>query len=148
MNADDIGQTGDLVKDWRRMNVSFTRARRKLIIFGSRSTLQADQLLHDFFLLMESRGWILQLPPGSFAAHHSAFDKPADKPASHCGNMTFPCTPGKRFAETDDGKENTSPERHRPWKKTKISGSTIPNRPAAGILKGRLILQDLVNEEA
>ena len=130
------------------MNVSFTRARRKLIIFGSQSTLQADQLLHDFFLLMESRGWILQLPPGSFDVHRGAFDKPTDKPASHRRDTSLSCTPSKRFAETDGGKENTSSENHRPQKKTKMSGSTTPNRSVAGILKGRLILQDLVNEEA
>ncbi|KIM71979.1 hypothetical protein PILCRDRAFT_830038 [Piloderma croceum F 1598] len=30
----DAGQFGDLVNGWGRMNVSFTRARSKLIIFG------------------------------------------------------------------------------------------------------------------
>ncbi|KAF9010450.1 Dna2-domain-containing protein [Hymenopellis radicata] len=70
-NAD--GLIGDLVKDWRRMNVSFTRARSKLIIFGSRKTLQGTPLLKEFFVLMESKDWILQLPAGAHASHASAF---------------------------------------------------------------------------
>jgi DNA replication ATP-dependent helicase Dna2 len=44
------------------MNVSFTRARSKLIIFGSRKTLQAAPLLSEFFDLMDSQGWIISLP--------------------------------------------------------------------------------------
>jgi hypothetical protein len=38
-----------LVKDWRRMNVSFTRARSKLIIIGSRKMLQSTPLPSHFF---------------------------------------------------------------------------------------------------
>ncbi len=42
--------------------MSFTRAKKKLVIFGSRSTLQSDRLLAEFFKHMESRDWILRLP--------------------------------------------------------------------------------------
>jgi DNA replication ATP-dependent helicase Dna2 len=41
------------------MNVSFTRARAKLVIFGSRKTLQREPLLAQFFKLMEEQKWIL-----------------------------------------------------------------------------------------
>jgi DNA replication ATP-dependent helicase Dna2 len=58
-----VRQIGDLVKDWRRINVSFTRARSKLIIFGSRKTLQAAPILSEFFGLMVTQGWIYSLPP-------------------------------------------------------------------------------------
>ena len=51
------------------MNVSFTRARNKLVIFGSRKTLQREALLAQFFDLMESQGWILALPGGADVAH-------------------------------------------------------------------------------
>ena len=44
------------------MNVSFTRARSKLIIIGSRKTLQKEPLLAQFFELMEEQRWILPLP--------------------------------------------------------------------------------------
>ncbi|KAF8908142.1 DNA replication factor Dna2-domain-containing protein [Gymnopilus junonius] len=63
VRSNDGGHIGELVKDWRRMNVSFTRARSKLVIFGSRKTLQREPLLAQFFDLMQARGWILQLQP-------------------------------------------------------------------------------------
>ncbi|TDL20255.1 Dna2-domain-containing protein [Rickenella mellea] len=69
VRANDDGNIGDLLKDWRRMNVAFTRARSKLIIFGSRKTLQVSPLLAEFFSLMDERGWILQLPPGADTLH-------------------------------------------------------------------------------
>lgn len=62
-------QIGDLLKDWRRINVSFTRAKAKLVIFGSRSTLKGDKLLDEFLQLMESKRWIYSLPPGADGLH-------------------------------------------------------------------------------
>jgi DNA replication ATP-dependent helicase Dna2 len=56
------------------MNVSFTRARCKLVIFGSRKTLQREPLLAQFFGLMELQGWILALPAAADAAHARVFD--------------------------------------------------------------------------
>ena len=62
-------QIGDLLKDWRRINVSFTRAKAKLVIFGSRSTLKGDKLLDEFLQLMESKRWIYSLPLGADGLH-------------------------------------------------------------------------------
>ena len=155
-------QTGDLVKDWRRMNVSFTRARCKLVIFGSRSTLQPVQLLDDFFQLMEGNGWILQLPPGADVVHRGAFaaesngsmDVGQDVPSQSVKNDTSQLAsykPFKRPADDADeevelrSKENMSLGEIRAKKKLKTGGM---GRSVAGILKGRPILQDLVNEEA
>jgi DNA replication ATP-dependent helicase Dna2 len=69
-------KTGDLVKDWRRMNVAFTRARSKLVIFGSRSTLARTSLLESFFQLMEGEGWIVRLPRNAHEAHAGALSLP------------------------------------------------------------------------
>lgn len=55
------------------MNVSFTRARSKLVIFGSRSTLRGDPLLAQFFELMESQGWVYDLPPDAHLVHEGAW---------------------------------------------------------------------------
>jgi hypothetical protein len=51
------------------MNVSFTRARAKLVLFGSRKTLQRDPLLAQFFKLMDEQKWVVHLPHGSDSIH-------------------------------------------------------------------------------
>ena len=53
---------GELLQDWRRVNVAFTRARSKLIIFGSRTTIQCTKPLDQFVMLMNQKGWIYQIP--------------------------------------------------------------------------------------
>lgn len=69
VRSNDVGNIGDLLRDWRRINVSFTRAKRKLIIFGSRRTLQSDCLLSSFLKLMDSKGWVYRLPRGADKWH-------------------------------------------------------------------------------
>jgi DNA replication ATP-dependent helicase Dna2 len=125
-------QVGDLVKDWRRMNVSFTRARSKLIIVGSRKTLQHADLLAEFFNLMDANRWILRLPPKAQNLHPCLME---NEPASGI----------KRVATEMDrpqmGKENSPVPR--PMKKAKVKTAA-----ADGLLRGRPILQDLVNDAA
>jgi DNA replication ATP-dependent helicase Dna2 len=69
VRSNDSDSIGDLLKDWRRLNVSFTRARSKLVIFGSRRTLDNTKLLQDFFELMERNSWIYKLPKGANTSH-------------------------------------------------------------------------------
>ncbi|GAM17628.1 hypothetical protein SAMD00019534_008030 [Acytostelium subglobosum LB1] len=57
----DQSSIGDLLKDWRRLNVSFTRARKKLLIFGSLSTLSTFPLYADLQQILTKQGWILNL---------------------------------------------------------------------------------------
>ncbi|KAG0229914.1 Tripartite DNA replication factor [Actinomortierella wolfii] len=76
-NADKA--VGELLKDWRRINVAFTRAKKKLVVFGSRSTLQGSPIFDKFLKVMEEQKWILTLPsmahehhPGLLTAEQSA----------------------------------------------------------------------------
>jgi DNA replication ATP-dependent helicase Dna2 len=115
------------------MNVSFTRARSKLIIIGSRKTLQTAELLAQFFDLMDSRGWMLKLP---FNANgfHACLMEPDASASPSC----------KRIADEMEGfpirgKENACAGR--PMKKIKTK-TPVAN---GGILKGRPILKDLVS---
>ena len=60
---------GELLKDWRRVNVALTRARTKLLVLGSKSTLVGNDLLKDLVKLMEDRGWWYDLPVGACEGH-------------------------------------------------------------------------------
>jgi DNA replication ATP-dependent helicase Dna2 len=58
------GQIGTLLGDWRRVNVAFTRAKSKLIVLGSLSTLEKaqDEHIAAFVQCIKKRDWILHLP--------------------------------------------------------------------------------------
>ncbi|KAK9472748.1 uncharacterized protein V1510DRAFT_126073 [Dipodascopsis tothii] len=78
VRSNDDAVVGDLLTDWRRLNVTFTRARSKLVLIGSRRTLQTVDFLHRFFALVDAHGWIYALPPAADAAHPAlAYVSPA-----------------------------------------------------------------------
>lgn len=61
---------GDLLRDWRRVNVAITRARTKLLVVGSRSTLRdGNELLCKYVRLVEGKGWVYNLPQGAASSH-------------------------------------------------------------------------------
>lgn len=66
-------QVGSLLKDWRRINVAFTRAKSKLIVLGSLNTLRGTPLLQDFLELAKAHNWVYNLP---FGAHVPALPSP------------------------------------------------------------------------
>ncbi|BEI94616.1 uncharacterized protein CcaverHIS019_0701880 [Cutaneotrichosporon cavernicola] len=79
VRSNDTGSIGELLRDWRRINVSFTRAKAKLVVFGSSSTLAGDRLMADFLKLMDSRGWMLRLPPSASLHGGEVPDETTDK---------------------------------------------------------------------
>jgi DNA replication ATP-dependent helicase Dna2 len=108
------------LKDWRRLNVSFTRARSKLVIFGSRGTLKCDQLLEQFFDLVDEKGWYTQLPKDAHLMHD--FSKGRTK------RMASPPDDSRHPAERDVG-----------------SLQLKRARVARGVLKGRPLIQDIID---
>lgn len=66
-------KVGDLIKDWRRINVAVTRAMSKLIIFGSVSTLSAAPTIREFVEVFRIKGWIHNLPANA----KGVYDLPA-----------------------------------------------------------------------
>ena len=68
-NQEETGQVGDLLRDWRRVNVAITRARSKLIIIGSARTLRIDNVLRKLIELCTDRGWLYNIPPEATRSH-------------------------------------------------------------------------------
>ena len=110
------------------MNVSFTRARKKLVIVGSRTTLEKAPLLAEFFKLMESRDWILQLPTDAHLMHK--FDEGSD-------------TPKKRRVEEMLCDAGVLGELGADEKAKRRKNAVVTEE---GLLKGRPLLRDLVND--
>ena len=46
------------LKEWRRLNVSVTRARKRLIIIGDRETLKTDKFIEGLLNYIETHGEI------------------------------------------------------------------------------------------
>ncbi|KAI9482549.1 AAA domain-containing protein [Zychaea mexicana] len=69
VRSNETGKTGELLRDWRRINVAFTRAKSKIIIIGSSTTLSTTALFGIFLELMRTNNWIYQLHLGAENEH-------------------------------------------------------------------------------
>lgn len=72
-------QAGDLLKDRRRINVCLTRAKSKLIIVGSRSTVASAPVMQELLDVMHDRDWIYKLPAQALG---STVEPPPESTAS------------------------------------------------------------------
>jgi len=125
-------QVGDLMKDWRRLNVSFTRARSKLVIIGSRKTLQGDDLLKKFFCIVGEKKWGLTLERDAHHIHGPLSSKKPNRPPKRgVGDRSPTRSPGD-FPHTPLG----------PNKKSKIANFG----DQSSLLRGRHLLRDLMND--
>ncbi|KAJ3009133.1 UNVERIFIED_CONTAM: Tripartite DNA replication factor [Siphonaria sp. JEL0065] len=86
---------GDLLRDWRRLNVAFTRAKQKLIIFGSKSTLSGTLAFSEFLDIVDGKQWTLTLPKDAHLFHDSIVMKPQQLQDSATGGGTNQCKAGK-----------------------------------------------------
>ncbi|RMZ92447.1 hypothetical protein DV736_g317, partial [Chaetothyriales sp. CBS 134916] len=74
VRSNTTAQVGELLRDWRRVNVALTRARSKMVIIGSASTLGSSEVpvLRGMVDIMRQRAWILNLKPGALNSHRFA----------------------------------------------------------------------------
>jgi len=142
VRSNEAKSIGELLKDWRRINVAFTRAKTKLLVIGSRETLKgnaSEEMVARFVRLMEEKGWIYDLPKGALESH--LFDDFATQ-ATASGRDQPPGTQWKNFDEEKsdhfhaplEGKENVRPGP----KRAKVSNRAL--------LAGKPVLRDIVND--
>ncbi|KAG8667324.1 DNA replication endonuclease-helicase Dna2 [Fusarium poae] len=130
VRSNEACNIGDLLKDWRRINVAFTRAKTKLLVVGSKSTLKgsgSDSMLSQFISLMEDRNWIYEMPVNALENHY--FEDFGTQ-ITTAGTTQKTKSPRRKAV----GKEN---RRHSP-KTARISDKAL--------LKGKLITRDILNE--
>ena len=169
VRSNEAGFVGELLRDWRRINVALTRARSKLLILGSRDTLsRGDPLLGKLVALMESKDWMYNLPPGACDMH--IFDgiqgtSPSSPPSLQTSPVRLPAHRAiKKEPPSGETKENIPPtttpigsspatrtKRPTPTKEGAERVKTEKVTPKRGrisdraILKGRPILRDILN---
>jgi DNA replication ATP-dependent helicase Dna2 len=88
VRSNEAKSIGELLKDQRRINVAFTRAKAKLLVIGSRETLKGnkpksdgtEEMVARFVGLMEEKNWIYDLPNGALENH--CFEEEATQAAA------------------------------------------------------------------
>ena len=62
VRSNSDGVIGELLNDWQRLNVAFTRAKKKLILVGSSSTILQQIKFKPLYNLLCEREWIFAVP--------------------------------------------------------------------------------------
>ena len=151
-NADRY--VGELLSDWRRVNVAFTRARTKLLVLGSKSTLRdGNDLLGKYMSLAGNRGWIYDLPKHAVEDHIFQYDIGATQ-RHHYPGEAEPSPNSKKKSPSQKkttARNPLSPVQSRQQPSTN-GGLKKPAKKGAKLLSGnrvvgnRPILQDVMND--
>ncbi|OAA51715.1 DNA replication factor Dna2 [Metarhizium rileyi] len=135
VRSNEANNIGDLLKDWRRINVAFTRAKTKLLVVGSMNTLKhsgKENMLSKFISLMEERDWIYDLPADALESHH--FEGLSTPTVGRTPSLKSPKKAPKKGVPSFQGKENRRPSP----KKARIGERAL--------LRGKLVTKDILNE--
>ncbi|KAL7793100.1 DNA replication factor Dna2 domain-containing protein [Trichoderma ceciliae] len=137
VRSNEACSIGDLLKDWRRINVAFTRAKTKLLVVGSMGTLKGggeETMLSKFISLMEDRDWIYHMPDNALESHCFEDLQPTGATQRTPRRSPKRAAPMKASPTSYKDKENKKPS---------------PRRARMGdamLLKGKPITRDILNE--
>ena len=68
VRSNNEGKAGRLLQDFRRLNVAFSRAKKKMILVGSFSTLQkGSDVMRPVLESLRQRNWVYQLPANALS---------------------------------------------------------------------------------
>ncbi|EHK49853.1 hypothetical protein TRIATDRAFT_234113 [Trichoderma atroviride IMI 206040] len=138
VRSNEACNIGDLLKDWRRINVAFTRAKTKLLVVGSMSTLQGngeETMLSKFISLMVDRSWIYHMPQNALESHCFA-----DLSTQLTGfTQRTPRKSPKRVSAKASSTSYADKENRKPSPRRARMGEGM-------LLKGKLITRDILNE--
>lgn len=160
VRSNEACNIGDLLKDWRRINVAFTRAKTKLLVVGSKSTLKGsgcEEMLAKFIGLMEARCWIYDLKHDSLEGHvfedaGTQITVTGRRGSAGGSPRKAVKTPQKRVLGTQaSGKENLPPSSKKRLsggkKENELAGSAKRARPGPEVLlKGKPNVAGILND--
>ncbi|KAL9104273.1 MAG: hypothetical protein Q9163_000769 [Psora crenata] len=131
---------GDLLKDWRRVNVALTRARTKLLILGSKDTLISNKLLKSLIALMEGKGWSYNLPAEACKGHifQDAEAQLSGKGSAGLKSKPAPTTAPTKWLDDAMGGSKGSRKNKVPTKQGKFDLKAIIGK--------RPVLRDIIND--
>lgn len=143
VRSNEAGEVGELLKDWRRVNVSITRARSKLVLVGSKKTLMGGgDVLKGLVQICEEKGWMYDLPSTSLEAHYfpemmGSQDTQRESPVKKNSSQKSPL---RRPLGEIEGRNEDSPAKRA--KVPEKAGKIKPER----IIKSRSLLTDIMND--
>jgi DNA replication ATP-dependent helicase Dna2 len=156
VRSNEAKSIGELLKDWRRINVAFTRAKTKLLVVGSRETLKGngpnrngeEEMVARFVKLMEEKECIFYLPKTALGDHlfeDGATQVTASGASRPAGTQWLAVKPediGRK--RKVDGKEAENKENCVSGGKVKGPKKICGNKPFK--LPKMSVLTDMVNE--
>ncbi|KAK5235684.1 DNA replication endonuclease-helicase Dna2 [Exophiala xenobiotica] len=154
VRSNENSHVGDLLKDWRRVNVAVTRARSKLLILGSKRTLKGSGVptLEGLTKIMHEKHWILDLPAGAVESHsfQSMNIATQKSTAGYCDAERAPdksSAPAKRKQWMMESAGNSSPNKRSTFRKPNkiVRGSAIVG-DVQKVLDKNPVLRDVVHD--
>ncbi|KFY14667.1 hypothetical protein V492_02475 [Pseudogymnoascus sp. VKM F-4246] len=145
VRSNEAGGIGELLRDWRRINVAFTRAKTKLLVVGSGSTLKggeggAEEMVGQFVRLMERKSWVYDLPGGALDSH--CFDDAATQASGSAA-----ATPEKGVWKQLDVKAARKPKSEgRGMGNENFKGPKKAVINERALFAGKPVLRDIMNE--